>query len=81
MNQKSLELWKHRISDKRASGLNATDWCTKNNLTKHAYYYLMKRIEATEQTVNVSIPMFVEIEPAFIAQKKNCEIRSSGYLE
>jgi hypothetical protein len=70
MNQKSLELWKHRIADKKASGLNVTDWCVKNNLTKHAYYYWMKRIEATEQMTDASVPVFVEIEPAYITPRK-----------
>jgi hypothetical protein len=36
MNQKSLELWKHRIADRKVSDLKVTDWCEKNNLTKHA---------------------------------------------
>ena len=31
MNEKSLELWKHRIADRKTSGLNVTDWCKKNN--------------------------------------------------
>ncbi len=74
MNQKSLELWKHRIADKKTSGLNVTDWCEKNNLTKHAYYYWMKRIEATEQMTDASLPMFVEIEPAYVAPKKTVKL-------
>lgn len=49
MNQKSLELWKQRIADKKASGLKVADWCDKNNLTKHAYYYWMKHVKADIQ--------------------------------
>lgn len=70
MNQKSFELWKHRIADKKASGLNVTDWCEKNNLTKHAYYYWMKRIEAIKQMADASMPLFVEIDPAYITPRK-----------
>lgn len=70
MNQKSLELWKQRIADRKGSGLNVTDWCAKNNLTKHAYYYWWKRVEADVQKNDASIPRFVEIESACIAPKK-----------
>ena len=63
MNQKSLELWKQRIADKKASGLNTTDWCDKNNLTKHAYYYWMKRVSADTHKTDASIPVFVEVKP------------------
>lgn len=45
MNQASLELWEKRIDDRKSSGLNVSEWCAKNNLTKHAYYYWKKRIE------------------------------------
>lgn len=71
MNQKSLEFWKHRIADRKASGLNVTDWCKKNNLTKHAYYYWLKRIEANAQDTDTSIPVFAEIKPTYITQRKN----------
>lgn len=70
MNQKSLELWNHRIADRKASGLNVTDWCEKNNLRKNAYYYWLKQIEANEQNNDTSMPIFVEIEPAGITQRK-----------
>lgn len=70
MNQKSLEIWKHRIADKKASGLKVTDWCEKNNLTKHAYYYWLKRIEATTQKPDEPKPVFVEIEPTYITPKQ-----------
>ena len=63
MNQKPLELWKQRIAERKVSGLNVTDWCEKNNLTKHAYYYWMKRVNAGTQKSDASIPVFVEVEP------------------
>jgi hypothetical protein len=39
MNQKSLALLKQRIADRKSSGLNVTDWCEKNNLTKHTLFF------------------------------------------
>lgn len=70
MNQKPLELWKQRIADKRASGLNVTDWCDRNNLTKHAYYYWKKRVEEDIQKSDVSIPVFAEVEPEHMSPEK-----------
>lgn len=64
MNQTSLELWKKRINDRKSSGLNVSDWCERNNLTKHAYYYWKKRIEITDQdgtSIN-NTPLFAELK-------------------
>lgn len=71
MNQKSLDLWQHRIADRKISGLNITDWCKKNNLSKHAYYYWLKRIEVNTLNTNSSRPVFAEIEPSSIIQTRN----------
>lgn len=71
MNQKSLELWKQRIADKESGGLNVTDWCDKNNLTKHAYYYWMKRVKADIRKSDVSIPVFAEVEPEHTSPEKD----------
>ncbi|WP_313560024.1 IS66 family insertion sequence element accessory protein TnpA [Ruminiclostridium cellobioparum] len=65
MNQKSLETWKQRIAERKTSGLNVTDWCEKNNLSKNAYYYWLKRIETTKQNTDTIMPVFVEIESTF----------------
>ena len=70
MNQKSFELWKHRITEMKASGLKVADWCEKNNLTKHAYYYWLKRIEATTKKPDAPAPVFVEIEPSYITTRQ-----------
>jgi len=44
--------------------LNVSDWCEKNNLTKHAYYYWKKRIELAEQgaTDINNTPVFAELK-------------------
>lgn len=71
MNQKSLELWKQRIADRKASCMKVTDWCQKNNLSKHAYYYWLKRIEATTQKTDASMPVFAEIDSTCITSREN----------
>lgn len=70
MNQNSLELWKERIADKKNSGLNVTDWCEKKNVTKHAYYYWMKRVKDDIQKSDVLIPVFAEVEPEHTSPEK-----------
>lgn len=66
MNQASLELWKKRVDDRKTSGLNVSDWCEKNHLTKHAYYYWKKRIELAEQgeTDTNNTLLFAEFTPS-----------------
>lgn len=70
MKQKSLELWKERIADRKASGLKITDWCEKNGLTKNAYYYWQKRIEVATQKEETPMAVFVEVEPTYITPKQ-----------
>jgi hypothetical protein len=66
MNRASLELWRKRIDDQKASGLNVSEWCEKNNLTKHAYYYWKKRVEIAEQggTDTNKALVFAELNPS-----------------
>jgi len=70
MNHKSLELWKQRIADRKASGLKVTDWCDKNNLTKHAYYYWLKRMNEDIQELDAPMPVFAEVTAEYKAPEK-----------
>jgi len=74
MGRTSLENWKKRISDKKASGLNLADWCEKNNVTRYAYYYWKKRVEASASE-NSTLPdavLFAEL-PILTEQLKSTE--------
>ncbi len=42
----------------------------KNNLTKHAYYYWMKRVKADIPKAYVSILVFAEVELEYISSEK-----------
>jgi transposase-like protein len=65
MNLASLELWKNRIADQKASGLNVGDWCEKNNLSVHAYYYWRKCIEtASQNKPATNKALFAELNPS-----------------
>jgi len=67
MNQVSLEIWRKRIADQKASGLKVTAWCEKNNLSKHAYYYWRKRARGDEEggSETNEATVFAELKPAF----------------
>ena len=75
MNQASLELWEKSIDGRKSSGLNVNDWCEKNNLTKHAYYYLKKRIELfrNDKMNTNNTPVFAELKSAPKFTKKTQE--------
>lgn len=44
MNIEKMELWRIRIAEQKESGQRVYEWCTNNNLSKHAYYYWFKKI-------------------------------------
>ena len=56
-----LSQWSTRFQDQAASGMSVKDWCTKNNISVHAYYY-WKHI-AKEAYVDSIIPDIVPITP------------------
>lgn len=57
--RESIILWKRRFTDRKASGLKVYDWCEKNNISKHAYYYWHRKIQ--EDLQDSSEKAFVEI--------------------
>lgn len=66
MKTEKIFLWQKRIADKDASGLKLDEWCVRNQLTKHAYYYWKRKI--TDLNLNDSgVPLFVEV-PAISAE-------------
>lgn len=65
MKNEKISLWQRRIADKKSSGLKLEEWCAKNQLTKHAYYYWKRKLAALE-TSSSAVSLFVElpVEPA-----------------
>lgn len=35
----NIALWNHRFTDRKVNGLNVDEWCEKNNISRHSYYY------------------------------------------
>lgn len=62
-NQESYNLWKQRIYEQKISALTIPEWCEKNQLSLHAYYYWRKviRNHKVEPTVSLKTE-FVEIQ-------------------
>ena len=38
------EQWEKLITDCQSSGLKVDDWCEKNQISRHAYYYWLRKI-------------------------------------
>lgn len=45
MKTNNVILWKERFADRAASGLKVEDWCERNGITKHAYYYWHRKVQ------------------------------------
>lgn len=45
----NIVLWKNRFTDRKASGLKVEEWCEKNNVSRHAYYYWYRKVQAVPQ--------------------------------
>jgi hypothetical protein len=45
METNNTILWKERFAERAASGLKVEDWCKRNGVTKHAYYYWHRKIQ------------------------------------
>ena len=44
--QDSLSLWKQRIEEQKKSGMGIREWCESKQLSRDAYYYWRKKIQA-----------------------------------
>lgn len=62
--KKSIELWERRFSDRKLSGQKVNDWCEKNHVSRHAYYYwhriiknVKQKVGNKEQLVEIPIPL------------------------
>ena len=70
-----LSQWSTRFQDQAASGMSVKDWCSKNNISIHAYYY-WKHI-AKEAYVDSIIPDIVPITPPLPVVNGNVPVSGS----
>ena len=59
MKTNDVILWKERFADRAASGLKVEDWCKRNGVTKHAYYYWHRKVQ--DDQLGLMENRFVEI--------------------
>lgn len=45
MKTNNVILWKERFADRAASGLKVEDWCERNGITRHSYYYWHRKVQ------------------------------------
>lgn len=55
----NIDLWNHRFTDRKVSGLNVDEWCEDNNISRHSYYYWHRKVQAVPQ--HASEKRFIEI--------------------
>jgi hypothetical protein len=51
--------WLQMIQEQKASGLTIEAWCRENNISKHCYYYRLKKLR---QEAGARISRFVEVQ-------------------
>lgn len=60
LHQARLNKWASLIQEQQSSNLTVKDWCTKNNLSYHAYNYWKHLIK--EEYINSLLPEIVPLE-------------------
>ena len=75
----NLLLWEQRIKERIQSGMKVKEWCVKNNVTKHQYYYWHHRIHEG-QNVGKEIT-FADITPTLLNNERitNMPVQSSDF--
>lgn len=69
----NLLLWEQRIKERVQSGMKVEEWCVKNNVTKHQYYYWYNQIHKKQKISGEEIA-FAEITQTFLDSKNIKEV-------
>ncbi|MEY8357392.1 hypothetical protein AALB39_29205 [Lachnospiraceae bacterium 54-53] len=78
MKTNDVILWKERFADRAASGLKVEDWCKRNGVTKHAYYYWHRKIQGDR--LGVMEDTFVEVLVSDPSKEKKAGAASSDII-
>lgn len=70
-NQYRLEQWTKLIQECQSSGMKIDDWCDANGVTRHAYYYWLRKVR---QTACQDLP--VVNDPKNITTFKRLEVQT-----
>jgi hypothetical protein len=55
----NLLLWEQRINERTKSGMSVSEWCKKNEISKHKYHYWNHKVSKNKKSDNVTA--FAEI--------------------
>ena len=56
-------IWEQRITERVQKGMTVEEWCKKNGVSKHQYYYWNNRINKKRETGDETA--FADITPIF----------------
>lgn len=63
--------WERLINERIQSGMKVEDWCKKNNITKHKYYYWHHKIGKQENAEGIE---FAEVTPINLNNKEKSNV-------
>ncbi len=49
------EQWMHLIEERQNSGLTIKEWCSRNDISEHAYYYWLRRVRESACTEQLPV--------------------------
>lgn len=77
-----LQQWTELIHDCKSSGLKVEEWCIQNGISKHKYYYRLRKVREA-MLLTQSVPEIVPVPEAFITHELTTELASatSGELK
>ena len=58
--EENLQIWEERIKEKKKNQMTVSEWCEKNKLSVHQYYYWNRLIQESQKEEKTE---FAEIEP------------------
>lgn len=66
----SVTLWRNRIQNRKLSGLKVDDWCEKNSISRHVYYYWHQKLKKIqEEKENIFAEVLIKETPAVQMKK------------
>jgi len=67
LHQAKLNEWASRISDQMSSGLNVSQWCIRNGLTKDQFFYWKRKLK--DELITQALPDIVPLSlPASVPE-------------
>ena len=72
MESEKFLLWKQRLEDIKQSDLTVDEWCTKNQVSKHAYYYWRRKI--LDSMTNDKTTCFAEVTHLIETSEANSRV-------